>query len=55
MANSSCSDDTLSAADLALGYKQLHCVECAGRWLKTALKLRPVFHWVLIASTRTSP
>jgi hypothetical protein len=38
-------DDTLSAADLALGYKQLQRVEVAWRSLKSGLKLRPVFHW----------
>ena len=38
-------DDTLSAADLALGYKQLQRVEVAWRTLKSGLKLRPVYHW----------
>jgi hypothetical protein len=38
-------DDTLSAADLALGYKQLQRVELAWRALKSGLKLRPVYHW----------
>ena len=38
-------DDTLTAADLALGYKQLQRVESAWRSLKSGLKLRPVFHW----------
>jgi hypothetical protein len=38
-------DDTLSAVDLALGYKQLQRVEVAWRSLKSGLKLRPVFHW----------
>ena len=38
-------DDTLSAADLALGYKQLQRVEIAWRSLKSGLKLRPVFHF----------
>jgi hypothetical protein len=38
-------DDTLSAADLALGYKQLQRAEIAWRSLKGGLKLRPVFHW----------
>lgn len=38
-------DDTLSAADLALGYKQLQRLEIAWRSLKSGLKLRPVFHW----------
>jgi hypothetical protein len=38
-------DDTLSAADLALGYKQLQRVEEAWRSMKSGLRLRPVFHW----------
>ena len=38
-------DDTLNAADLALGYKQLQRVEVAWRQLKSGLKLRPVYHW----------
>jgi hypothetical protein len=38
-------DDSLSAADLALGYKQLQRAEIAWRSLKSGLKLRPVFHW----------
>jgi transposase len=38
-------DDTLSAADLALGYQQLQRVEVAWRSLKSGLKLRPVYHW----------
>jgi transposase len=37
-------DDTLSAEDLALGYKQLMRVEQCWRQLKSDLKLRPVFH-----------
>jgi transposase len=37
-------DDTLTAEDLALGYKQLERVERAWRTLKTGLKLRPVHH-----------
>jgi len=49
-------DDTLSAADLALGYKQLQRVEVAWRSLKSGLKLRPVFPLgAAIASMRTSP
>ncbi|HJL15889.1 MAG TPA: transposase [Sandaracinaceae bacterium LLY-WYZ-13_1] len=39
-------DDTLTAEDLALGYKQLMRVEQAWRQLKSGLKMRPVFHWV---------
>jgi len=38
-------DDTLSAQDMALGYKQLQRVEEAWRTLKSGLKLRPVYHW----------
>ncbi|MFZ3103982.1 MAG: IS1634 family transposase [Smithella sp.] len=40
----SSSDDTLSAEDIALGYKQLMEVERAFRTLKTTLDLRPVYH-----------
>jgi hypothetical protein len=38
-------DDTLSAEDMALGYKQLQRVEEAWRRLKSGLRMRPVFHW----------
>lgn len=38
------SDDTLSAEDVALGYKQLLKVEAAFRTLKQSLALRPVYH-----------
>lgn len=38
------SDDTISAEDVALGYKQLVDVEDAFRTLKTTLELRPMFH-----------
>jgi transposase len=38
-------DDTLSAEDLALGYKQLMRVEECWRSMKSGLKMRPVFHW----------
>ena len=38
------SDDTLSAEDVALGYKQLLEVEDAFRTLKQTLELRPVYH-----------
>jgi hypothetical protein len=38
-------DDTLTAEDLALGYKQLMEVERAWRRLKCGLKMRPVYHW----------
>lgn len=38
-------DDTLSVEDLALGYKQLLRVEQCWRTLKSALRMRPVFHW----------
>jgi transposase len=40
----SSSDDTLSAGDIALKYKQLMEVERAFRTLKTTLDLRPVYH-----------
>lgn len=40
-------DDTLSASDMALGYKQLQRVEEAWRTLKSGLRLRPVFHWAV--------
>lgn len=38
-------DDSLSAEDLALGYKQLQRVEEAWRRLKSGLQLRPVYHF----------
>ena len=38
------SDDTLSATDLALAYKQLAQVERGWRDLKGSLRLRPVYH-----------
>ena len=38
------SDPTLSAEDVALGYKQLLEVERAWRDMKTTLDLRPIFH-----------
>ena len=38
-------DDTLSAEDLALGYKQLMRVEQCWRQIKSGLRMRPVFHW----------
>jgi hypothetical protein len=40
----STSDDTLSAEDAALGYRQLLEVERCFRTLKTTLELRPVYH-----------
>lgn len=40
----STSDDSLSAEDAALGYKQLMEVERAFRTLKTTLDLRPIYH-----------
>jgi hypothetical protein len=40
----SCSDDTLSADDVALGYKQLLEVERGWRDLKQVIELRPVYH-----------
>ena len=39
-------DDTLTAEDLALGYKQLYRVEQSWRQLKSELRLRPVYHRV---------
>jgi len=38
------SDDSLSTADVALGYKQLAEVERAWRSLKSGLDLRPMYH-----------
>jgi len=38
-------DDTLTAEDLALGYKQLMRVEECWRTMKSGLRMRPVFHW----------
>jgi hypothetical protein len=38
-------DDSLSAEDMALGYKQQQRVEEAWRTMKSGLKLRPVYHW----------
>ncbi len=38
-------DDSLSAEDMALGYKQLQRAEEAWRRMKSGLGLRPVFHW----------
>jgi hypothetical protein len=40
------SDDTLTAADVALGYRQLLDVEDAFRTLKHTLDLRPIYHRV---------
>ena len=40
----STSDNSLSAEDIALGYKQLMEVERAFRTLKSTLSLRPVYH-----------
>ena len=40
-------DDSLSPADLALGYKQLQFVEEAWRTLKSGLRVRPVYHWAV--------
>ncbi|MBF0458291.1 MAG: transposase [Nitrospirae bacterium] len=40
----STSDDTLSAEDVALGYKQLIEVERAFRTLKPTWELRPMYH-----------
>ncbi len=38
-------DDTLSAEDMALGYKQLLRVEQCWRQLKSGVRMRPVYHW----------
>jgi len=38
-------DDTLTAEDLALGYKQLMRVETCWRAMKSGLRMRPVYHW----------
>ena len=38
-------DDTLTAEDMALGYKQLQRVEESWRTMKSSLRMRPVFHW----------
>jgi transposase len=38
-------DDSLTAEDLALGYKQLMRVEECWRTMKSGLRTRPVFHW----------
>jgi len=40
-------DDSLTPADLALGYKQLLRVEEAWRTLKSGLRMRPVYHWAV--------
>jgi len=37
-------DDTLSAQDMALGYKQLQRVEECWRSMKSGLRMRPVYH-----------
>ena len=42
------SDPTLSAEDVALGYKQLLQVERAWRDMKTTLELRPVYHHLML-------
>jgi transposase len=38
-------DDTLSAEDLARGYKQLMRVEQCWRQIKSGLRTRPIYHW----------
>jgi len=40
-------DESLTPADLALGYKQLQRVEEAWRTLKSGLRVRPVYHWAV--------
>ncbi len=40
-------DDTLSVADIALGYKGMWIIESCFRKMKTTgLEVRPMFHWV---------
>jgi hypothetical protein len=40
-------DDTLSAADIALGYKGMWIIEsCFRRMKTTGLEVRPMFHWM---------
>ena len=39
-----CSDPALSAAEIALGYKQLRHIERAWRDIKQVIDLRPVYH-----------
>ena len=41
-------DDTLTAEDMALGYKQLCRVEHSFRQLKSELRLCPVYHRVAL-------
>ena len=39
-------DDTLSAEDIALGYKGAWIIEaCFRRMKQTGLEVRPMFHW----------
>ena len=40
-------DDSLTPADVALGYKQLQRVEEAWRSLKSGLRVRPVYPWAV--------
>src|SRR5512132_1314984 len=41
-------DDTLSVADIALGYKGMWIIESCFRQMKTTgLEVRPMFHWML--------
>ena len=40
-------DDTLSVADIALGYKGMWIIESCFRKMKTTgLEVRPMFHWM---------
>jgi transposase len=39
-------DDTLTAEDVALGYKHLLPVEESWRELERGIRLRPVYHWM---------
>jgi hypothetical protein len=38
-------DDSLSAEDMALGYKQQASIERGWRLLKNGIRIRPMFHW----------
>ena len=40
-------DESLTPADVALGYKQLQRVDEAWRTLQSGLRVRPVYHWAV--------
>ena len=47
-------DDTLSVADIALGYKGMWIIESCFRKMKTTgLEVRPMFHWMPQRITHT--